>query len=177
VAVVALAPELSLLAWLVGVHVWEWPTARQHDRLTSVLDADEHFADKVAWSNYQKDHRRLRRPRPALRQTRHEQADRLDPPQRAAGLEEIANSVAPCGGAATTSWPFSTTTPSTDPPKPSMAAWKPCAATPPDSETSGTTAGAHCCTAAQSARSSMHCEVRSARLSPNEGRVKRLIFS
>jgi len=24
VAVVALAAELALLAWLVGVHVWEW---------------------------------------------------------------------------------------------------------------------------------------------------------
>ena len=70
----------------------------------------------------------------------------------------------PVRAAATTSWPSSTTTPPTDPPKPSTDAWKPCAATPSDSETSPTTAGAHYCTAAHSTHSSMHSELRRAGL-------------
>jgi hypothetical protein len=66
------------------------------------------------------------------------------------------------GAAAPTSWPSSTTTPPTGRPKPSTDAWKHCAATPSDSETSPTTAGAHYYTAAHSTHSSMHSELRRA---------------
>jgi hypothetical protein len=72
------------------------------------------------------------------------------------------NSAEPCGAADTTSWRSLTTTPPTDPPRPSTAAWKPCAATPSDSATSPTTAGAHCCTAEDSTNLSMHSELRRA---------------
>jgi hypothetical protein len=68
----------------------------------------------------------------------------------------------PCGNAAPTSWPSWITTPTTDPPKPSMAAWKQCAATPSASAISPTTAGDHSFTAAHSAHSSMHSELRTA---------------
>jgi len=45
-----------------------------------------------------------------------------------------------------------------------MADWKPCAATPSDSETSPTTESAHYCTVAHSTNSSMHSELRRAGL-------------
>ena len=43
-------------------------SARQHDRLTSVLDADEHIAIKVRVRDLPEDHRRLRRSQPAPRE-------------------------------------------------------------------------------------------------------------
>jgi len=57
-----------------------------------------------------------------------------------------------------------TTTPPRGPPKPSTGAWKHDAETPSDSETSATTAGAHCFTAEHSINSSMHSKLRRAAL-------------
>jgi hypothetical protein len=61
---------------------------------------------------------------------------------------------------------------SNGPPRPSTAAWKPCAATPLASETSPTTAGAHSCTAAHSTHSPKHSELRRATLARGRSRLK-----
>ena len=60
----------------------------------------------------------------------------------------------------------STTTSTTAPPKPSTAAWKPCAATHSDSATSPTTESDSYCTAATSSDRSMHSETGRARKLP-----------
>jgi transposase len=137
-------------------------SGRPYDRLTTVLDAEEHLAVKVAYVIYQKiiaayaDSNRRRGKRAMTRL--------IDSIRRGvpAGLEEIAQLGRTLWRPVPTSWPSSTTTPPTDPPKPSTAAWKPCAATPSDSETSPITESAHYCTAAHSTHSSTHSELRRA---------------
>ena len=64
--------------------------ARQHDRLTSVLDADEHVAVKVAARDLSEDHRCLRRPN--RRRGKQAMSALIDSIRRGvpAGLEEIA---------------------------------------------------------------------------------------
>ena len=125
-------------------------TTRQRTRLEPVFADDNHLAVMVVWSVYQRviaayaDPNRRRRKNAMIT---------LIDPYAAARLPRLRNWPnwdAPCIAAALTSWHSSTTTSPTDPPKPSTAAWKPCAATPSDSETLPTTAGAHSSTAAHS---------------------------
>jgi hypothetical protein len=135
-------------------------SARQHNGLTGLLDAEEHIAVKVAYVIYQKiiaAYPNRHRGKKAMT-TIIDSILRGVPPD----LRRSPNSAAPYGAAATTSWRSSTTTPPTDPPKPSTDDWKHCAATPSDSETSPTTEGAHCCTAAHSTTPSTHSELRRA---------------
>ena len=75
-------------------------------------------------------------------------------------LEGLAQLAAPCTGAATMCSPSSTTTPPTDPPKPSTAAWKHYCATPSACEASPTTAGAYGRTAVHisNSRCTLNCE-------------------
>ena len=139
-------------------------SVRQYPRLTSVLDADEQIAVKLAYVIYQKiiaayadpDRRRGKRVLAAV----------IDSIRRGvpAGLRRSPNSAAPYGADATTSSRSSTTTPPTDPPKPSTAAWKPYAATPSDSGISPIIESAHYSAAAHSTHSSMYSELRRAGL-------------
>ena len=137
-------------------------STRQYTRLTGVLDIDEHLAVKVAWLIYQKIIAAYADPN--RRRGKKAMTTLINSIRRAvpAGLEEIAQLGRTWPAAATTSWPSSTTTPPTAPPKPSTAAWKHCAATPSASATSPTTAGAHYYTAAPCTHSSMHSELRRA---------------
>ena len=58
-------------------------SARQYTRLTSVLDADEHLAVKVAYVIYQKIIAAYADPNRRRGKTSDDRADRLDPPRRA----------------------------------------------------------------------------------------------
>jgi transposase len=138
-------------------------SARQYARLSSVFDADEHLAVKVAWLIYQKIIAAYADPN--RRRGKKAMTVLINSIRRAvpAGLEEIAGSAAPYGAAATTSWRSSTITPPTGPPRPSTVDSKRCAETPWDSGTSPTTAGAHSYTAELSTNSSMHSKLRRAR--------------
>jgi hypothetical protein len=92
-------------------------SARQYDRLTSVLDAKEHLAVKVAYVIYQKtiaayaDSNR-RRGKDAMTRL-------IDSIRGVRGLEEIAQLGRTLWRRRPTSWPSSTTKPPTDQPKPS----------------------------------------------------------
>ena len=127
-----------------------------------MLDGDEHLAVKIAWLIYQKiiaayaDPNR-RRGKKAM--TRLIDSIRRGVP---AGLEEIAQLGRTLWRRRADILAFFDHHASNGPPKPSTDAWKHCAATPSDSETSPTTAGAHYCTAAHSTHSSMHSELRRA---------------
>jgi transposase len=108
------------------------------------------------------DHRCLRRSQPA--RGKDAMTRLIDSIRRGClpGWRRSPNSAALYGAAALTSWRSSTTTPPTGRPKPSTDGWKHCDATPSDSETSPTTAGAHYSTAAHSTHSPMHSELRRA---------------
>ena len=126
-------------------------TSRQQARLSTVFADDAHLAVQVTGSVYQRiiaayghpDRRRGKTMMTAI----------IDTLRRGvpAVLEELAQLGRTLWRRRADILASSITTPPTDPPKPSTAAWKPCAATHSDSETSPTTAGAITyCTAARS---------------------------
>ena len=129
---------------------WTLLSARRKAKLETVFADENHLAVEICWGFYQR--MIAAYAHPDRRRGKTMMTDIITTLR--SGVPEAwrnsPSSVAPCGGAAPTCWPTSTTTPPTDPPKPSTAASKHYAATPSDSGTSPTTDCAHYCTAATS---------------------------
>ena len=139
-------------------------SARQHHRLTSVLDADEHIAVKVAYVIYQKIIAAYADPN--RRRGKHAMTKLIDSIRRGvpAGLEEIAQLGRTLWRRRDDILAFFDHHASNGPTEAINGRLEALAATPSDSATSPTTESAHYSTAAHSTHSSTHSELRRASL-------------